>query len=126
MVSELLVVVLELAKLALIWKANQWFLGQCHPRRSHIPPRSNGHPKNYTLNIVNIVWAAVAGTGDNAYTSTLTITPNLNASLTGSGPTGFTVPADMPFGCVDFRTYNLNFINDYAPLLYAITSQISP
>jgi hypothetical protein len=73
------------------------------------------HPKNYTLNTVNIVWAAVAGKGDNAYTSTLTIAPNLNASLTGSGPTGFAVPPGTPFGCIDFRTYNLNLINDYAP-----------
>lgn len=73
------------------------------------------HPKNQTLNTVNITWAAVAGTGDNAYTSTLTVAPNLNASLTGSGPTGFAVPDDTPFGCIDFRTYNLNFINDFAP-----------
>jgi len=26
------------------------------------------HPDNYTLNSVNIVWAAVAGTRDNTYT----------------------------------------------------------
>lgn len=65
---------------------------------------------------MNIIWAAIAVTGlDNAYTSTLTVAPNLNASLTGSGTTGFAVPADTPFGCVDFRTYNLNFINDFAP-----------
>lgn len=71
--------------------------------------------KNYTYNTVNIKWAAAAATGeDNAYTSVLTVAPNLNASLTGSGTTGFAVPDDTPFGCVDFRTYNLNFINDYA------------
>jgi hypothetical protein len=64
---------------------------------------------------VNIIWRAIAGTGDNAYTSTLTVAPNLNASFTGSGPTGFAVPPETPFGCVDFRTYNLNFINDYQP-----------
>lgn len=74
------------------------------------------HPKNQSYNTVNIIWAAIAVTGlDNAFTSTLTVAPNLNASLTGSGPTGFAVPADTPFGCVDFRTYNLNFINDFAP-----------
>jgi hypothetical protein len=73
------------------------------------------HHKNHTYNAVNIRWAAVAGTGDNAHTSTLTVAPNLNASLTGSGTTGFAVPADTPFGCTDFRTYNINFINEYAP-----------
>lgn len=52
---------------------------------------------------------------DNAFTSTLTIAPTLNASLTGAGPTGFDVPADTPFGCTDFRTYNLDLINDFAP-----------
>ena len=45
----------------------------------------------------------------------LTVAPNLNASLTGSGPTGFPVLDDNPFGNVDFRAYNLNFINDFAP-----------
>jgi len=74
------------------------------------------HPKDQSYNTVNIIWAAIAVTGlDNAFTSTLTVAPNLNASLTGSGPTGFAVPDDTPFGCVDFRTYNLNFINDFAP-----------
>ncbi|KAF4626626.1 hypothetical protein G7Y89_g11534 [Cudoniella acicularis] len=72
-------------------------------------------PNDQSYNTVNIIWAAIAGTSDNAYTSTLTVAPNLNASLTGSGTTGFAVPAGTPFGCVDFRTYNLNFINDYAP-----------
>ena len=32
-----------------------------------------------------------------------------------SGPTGNPVPADTPMGNSDFRTYNLNFINDYLP-----------
>jgi len=73
------------------------------------------HPKNQSYNTVNIIWAAVAGTGDNAYTSTLTVAPNLNASLTGSGTTGFDVEPDTPFGSVDFRTYNLNFINEFVP-----------
>ena len=66
-------------------------------------------------NLVNVIWAAVAGTGDNAYTATLTVAPNLNADLTGSGPTGFPVPSDTPFGNTDFRAYNLNFINDFVP-----------
>lgn len=66
-------------------------------------------------NLVNIIWRAVAGTGDNAYTATLTVAPNLNAALTGSGPTGFAVPSGTPFGNTDFRAYNLNFINDFLP-----------
>ncbi|CZR57172.1 related to pectinesterase [Phialocephala subalpina] len=74
------------------------------------------HPNNQSYNTVNIIWRAIAVTGlDNAFTSTLTVAPNLNASLTGSGPTGFAVPDGTPLGCIDFRTYNLNFINDFAP-----------
>lgn len=71
--------------------------------------------KDQSANTVNVIWAAVAGTGDNAYTSTLTVAPNLNAALTESGPTGFVVPPNTPFGTTDFRAYNLNFINDFAP-----------
>ncbi|KAI0444535.1 pectin methylesterase family protein [Xylaria telfairii] len=52
---------------------------------------------------------------DNVYTGVLTVGPNLNATLTGSGPTGFPVPADTPFGCTDFRAYNIDFRNEYAP-----------
>lgn len=52
---------------------------------------------------------------DNVYTSVLTVGPTLNATLTGVGPTGFAVPADTPFGCTDFRAYNIDFRNDYAP-----------
>ncbi|KAK6344080.1 hypothetical protein TWF696_007727 [Orbilia brochopaga] len=48
---------------------------------------------------------------DNAFTSTLTVAPNLNASLTGAGPTGFTPPDDTPFGNTDFRVYNMDFRN---------------
>ncbi len=66
-------------------------------------------------NTVEILWRAVAGTGDNAYTSVLTIAPSLNASLTGSGPTGFPVPAAQPFGNTNFRAYNLNITNDFLP-----------
>ena len=43
------------------------------------------NPKDYTTNQVNVIWRAVAGTGDNAYTATLTIAPNIDAALTGSG-----------------------------------------
>jgi len=66
-------------------------------------------------NTVEILWRAVAGTGDNAFTAVLTVAPDLNASLTGSGPTGFSVPVDQPFGNTDFRAYNLNFTNDFLP-----------
>ena len=71
--------------------------------------------KSQYENRVNVIWRAVAGTGDNAFTATLTIAPNLNADLTGAGPTGFAVPPDTPFGNTDFRAYNLNFINDFVP-----------
>ncbi|KAI9048994.1 hypothetical protein LZ554_006843 [Drepanopeziza brunnea f. sp. 'monogermtubi'] len=71
------------------------------------------HPLSKSLNTVTLVWAAGAGPGiDNAFTSTLTIAPNLNASLTGAGPTGNPVLEENPFGCVDFRTYNLDVVND--------------
>lgn len=74
-------------------------------------------------NTVNVIWAAVAGTGDNAFTSTLTIAPNLAAALTGSGPTGYAVPPNNPFGNIDFRGYNLNFINDAFP--YSATPSLA-
>ncbi|CAO2649830.1 Nn.00g011220.m01.CDS01 [Neocucurbitaria sp. VM-36] len=69
-------------------------------------------------NAVNIIWRNATGSGvnstlDNAYTSTLTVAPTFNSSTTGSGPTGNPVPADTPFGNVDFRAYNLNLVNDY-------------
>ncbi|KAK4547738.1 hypothetical protein LTR36_000696 [Oleoguttula mirabilis] len=78
------------------------------------------HPNNASKNIVNIIWhnatgTATTGTYDNAYTSTLTIAPDFNASTTGSGTDGNPVPAGTPFGNENFRTYNLNFINDYLP-----------
>ena len=78
------------------------------------------HPNDATLNQVNIIWHSATGTPetgdyDNAFTSVLTIAPTLNASFTGSGPTGNPVPPDTPFGNKDFRTYNLNFINGYRP-----------
>jgi len=66
-------------------------------------------------NTVEVLWRAVAGTGDNAFTAVLTVAPDLNASLTGSGPTGYPIPVDQPFGNTDFRAYNLNFTNDFLP-----------
>ena len=74
-----------------------------------------GNIQDQSSNLVNVIWKAVAGTGDNAYTATLTVAPNLNADLTGSGPTGFPIPPDAPFGNTDFRAYNPNFINDFVP-----------
>jgi len=52
---------------------------------------------------------------DNVWTSVLTVGPTLNATLTGSGPTGFPVPAGTPFGCSDFRAYNIDFRNEEFP-----------
>lgn len=79
------------------------------------------HPKHQPYNTVKIIWAARAETGeDNAFTSTLTVAPNLNASLTGAGTTGFAVPDGTPFGCTDFRTYNIDFINQFAPYCRSI------
>ncbi|KAF9879418.1 pectinesterase [Colletotrichum karsti] len=69
-------------------------------------------------NEVQVWWNAAnhdAVFPDNVYTSVLTVGPNLNATLTGSGPTGFPVPADTPFGCSDFRAYNIDFRNDEFP-----------
>lgn len=55
-------------------------------------------PNDHTQNTVRVYWAAVAGPSDNARTSTLTV-----------GPAG------APYGSTDFRVYNMDFINDYAP-----------
>lgn len=52
---------------------------------------------------------------DNVFTGVLTVGPTLNATLTGSGPTGFPVPENTPFGCSDFRAYNIDFRNEFAP-----------
>jgi len=76
-------------------------------------------PSAQPENLVNVKWAAVTGntalnlTFDNAFTATLTIAPTLDADLTGAGTTGFAVPPGTPFGSVDFRTYNIDFINDF-------------
>ncbi|WAO94416.1 Pectinesterase domain-containing protein [Fusarium falciforme] len=72
-------------------------------------------------NDVQIWWNSAnhnASFPDNVYTGVLTIGPNLNATLTGSGPTGFPVPVDTPFGCTDFRAYNIDFRNEYIPYSY--------
>lgn len=60
--------------------------------------------------------ANVGGTllPDNAFTSVLTVGPTLEATLTGSGPTGYPVPENTPFGNTDFRAYNIDFRNEYA------------
>lgn len=80
----------------------------------------SSHPQNNTRNLVQVIWHNATGTSstgsyDNAYTSTLTIAPTLNSSLTGSGTTGNAVPPDTPFGNTDFRAYNIDFVNDYLP-----------
>lgn len=75
-------------------------------------------PLDQTKNLVTVYWSSAngadSGLTDNAYTSILTVAPTLNASLTGSGPTGFAVPADTPFGCTDFSVYNIDFRNIFS------------
>ncbi|KAH8601916.1 pectin methylesterase family protein [Bisporella sp. PMI_857] len=69
-------------------------------------------------NEVQIYWNSAnhnAVFTDNVFTGVLTVGPNLNATLTGSGPTGFAVPEDTPFGCTDFRAYNIDFRNEEYP-----------
>ncbi|KAJ5885127.1 Pectinesterase catalytic [Penicillium taxi] len=76
------------------------------------------HTKDATQNLVTITWAAANhdNTGsavDNVFSSVLVVAPTLDASLTGSGTTGFAVPADTPFGNTDFRVYNVDFRNTW-------------
>jgi hypothetical protein len=50
-------------------------------------------------NTVTVYWAAAdvsSSYSDNAFTSVLTVAPTLDASLTGSGNTGFPVPSGTP------------------------------
>jgi pectinesterase len=71
-------------------------------------------PNVQESNTVTVYWAAANANGkfsDNAFTSVLTVAPTLEASLTGSGPTGYLMPPDTPFGCIDFRVYNIDFRN---------------
>ncbi|KAJ5119016.1 hypothetical protein N7448_010725 [Penicillium atrosanguineum] len=76
-------------------------------------------PHDAAQNTVTITWAAanLDSTGqsvDNVYSSVLIVSPTLDASLTGSGTTGFAVPDDTPFGNKDFRAYNIDFTNTWA------------
>ena len=76
-----------------------------------------GSPSEQSKNAVTVYWAAAnvaSSYPDNAYTSVLTVAPTLEASLTGSGPTGYAVPADTPFGNTDFRAYNIDFRNVFS------------
>ncbi|KAI5921870.1 pectin methylesterase family protein [Camillea tinctor] len=69
-------------------------------------------------NDVQVYWNSAnynATFPDNVYTGVLTVGPSLEATLTGSGPTGYPVPPDTPFGCADFRAYNIDFRNEFAP-----------
>jgi pectin methylesterase-like acyl-CoA thioesterase len=79
-------------------------------------------PEADYANEVSIRWSSAnnnSAYSDNAFTSVLTVAPNLNASLTGSGPTGFAVPDSTPFGCADFRAYNVDFRNDNDGVAYS-------
>lgn len=76
-------------------------------------------PNEQSDNTVTVYWASANANSrytDNAFTSVLTVAPNLNASLTGSGLTGFAVPDDTPFGNTDFRVYNIDFRNVYSEI----------
>lgn len=82
---------------------------------------NSSHEPDGTQNNVQIYWNAANHEEtfpDNVYTGVLTVGPTLNATLTGSGPTGFPVPGDTPFGCIDFRAYNIDFRNEYRPYAY--------
>jgi pectin methylesterase-like acyl-CoA thioesterase len=70
-------------------------------------------PNDHADNKVTVLWKGAAGKGDNAFTSALTIAPTLDSSLTGSGPTGHHVAEGTKFGSIDFRAYNIDFINDF-------------
>ncbi|KAJ5624316.1 hypothetical protein N7510_000625 [Penicillium lagena] len=76
-------------------------------------------PSDAAANRVTITWDAANedSTGesvDNVYSSVMIVAPTLDASLTGSGTTGYPVPDDTPFGNRDFRAYNIDFTNTYA------------
>jgi pectin methylesterase-like acyl-CoA thioesterase len=66
-------------------------------------------------NSVTVYWASANSNSrytDNAFTSVLTVAPNLNASLTGSGPTGFQVPDDSRF----IRSVHCHVLANTVPL----------
>ncbi|CEL08064.1 Putative Pectin methyl esterase (Eurofung) [Aspergillus calidoustus] len=77
------------------------------------------HLTDATKNQVTITWAQANhdNTGqsvDNVFSSVLVVAPTLDASYTGSGPTGYPVPEDTPFGSIDFRAYNIDFTNTWS------------
>lgn len=80
---------------------------------------STSSPTDATKNLVTITWAAgnTDNTGqsvDNVFSSVMVVAPTLDASLTGSGTTGYPVPEGTPFGNRDFRVYNVDFRNLWA------------
>ncbi|KAH8881027.1 pectin lyase-like protein [Thozetella sp. PMI_491] len=92
-----------------------YLLGQ-----TNAPHRGASYAATYdngtAANEVQVEWSSANhdNTGlieDNSATQVLTVSPNLNATRTGSGPTGWPVPAGTPFGCTDFRAYNIDFRN---------------
>ncbi|KIW00079.1 uncharacterized protein PV09_08421 [Verruconis gallopava] len=96
--------------LRLLGVSDRPYLGKSYSDVSSDTDHSNG---------VTVIWAKsnTDNTGlsvDNAVTSVLTVAPTYDASLTGSGPTGFAVPEDTPFGNTDFRAYNIDFRNVYS------------
>ena len=75
------------------------------------------HPTIQARNEVTVYWASAdvdSDLPDNEYSAVLTVAPTLESSLTGSGPTGYPVPAGTPFGSVMFGAYNINFRNVFA------------
>lgn len=77
------------------------------------------HITDASKNKVTITWAQANhdNTGqsvDNVFSSVLVVAPTLDSSYTGSGPTGYPVPEDTPFGSVDFRVYNIDFTNTWS------------
>jgi pectin methylesterase-like acyl-CoA thioesterase len=73
-------------------------------------------PNDPNRNSVTVIHkgATTQGKGDNAFTSTLTVAPTEDSSLTGEGFSGHAVKSGTPFGSPDFRAYNIDFVNDYA------------
>lgn len=96
-----------------------YLLGQSdRPARNRTYAAAVGY--NHTVQNDVQVYFNLANVGgnefpDNVYTGVLTVGPTLNATLTGSGPTGFAVPDDTPFGTRDFRAYNIDFRNEQFP-----------
>ncbi|KIY69286.1 carbohydrate esterase family 8 protein [Cylindrobasidium torrendii FP15055 ss-10] len=84
-----------------------------------------GAPNNASANTVTVIFEGlnVTEAGDNAHSSVLTVSPTLEASLTGMGPSGYPVPEDTPFGNEDFRAYNIDFVNDFSD--YAVMPELA-